>query len=251
MPLGTMSPVPAVGHDGHLGISPSGGLNKSPESGGGGSSLRAQAPPFFMSGTDLQAVVPLAGYFPSQNPYNNYSPYHNSSPATSVSPPGSNQAPAAKKFKGKFEGTKFPEFPVQAASLGGPQAAAEKKEKAAAAEDAKEEEGLPEMTEEEWARRSAKRRQDTEKMKTHRAYQNFLRKVPKVEDRSADDPKTPRWDDRTVSKRRWKVALDGWVAQLREKYDVRKYPISQLLLVRPELDERPEVLSKTLRTLKQ
>lgn len=195
------------------------------------SKLRPQAPPFFMSGSELKAVVPLAGYFPGPNPYQ-YSPYHNSPKAGGGD--GENLIGVGAGLPAK---DLLPKFPIPNGTT---------KETRVSAPPAQKKEEVDEkgaqVSEEDWARRIAKRKQDVAKMKGLRFYRNFIDKVPKPEDRAEDDPVTPRAEDRGLSKRGWKALFDDWVYTLGKKYDGRIHQRSELLKRRGEKGDRPEVL---------
>lgn len=222
--------------------SPSSSLNATPNRSNSNaavveSNLRAEAPPFFISGTSLQTVVPLAGYFQGPSPYGNYSPYHGQPAAT------------AEAKKDDALPTALPAFPdigqvMLGAQIVPPKEPAEKKSEKV---EEKEEEVI--VSEEDWQRRITKRQHDIATVKGWRAYQKYISKVPR-EQRAPDDPQTPRADDRSLAKRRWKAKVEEWRTQVRDKYEPRTYGIVDLLAARDEeKGERPEAFKKTLRVL--
>lgn len=229
------------GKDWHPSTPASGKFPRTPGSTEGiDSQLRPQAPPFFVSGSELKAVVPLAGYFSGPNPYH-YSPYYNYTPERPKTIGG-------REF-GAFAGLPakdlLPKFPIPAGTKEPVSAPAPPAE---AAKEKEEDETEAKLSEEDWVRRIAKRNQDVAKMKGMRFYQNFIEKVPTSENRTEDDPVTPRAEDRGLSKRQWKSLFDDWKSTLGKKYDGKIHEMSEFLKRRGEKKgDRPEALLSTMK----
>lgn len=72
---------------------------------------------------------------------------------------------------------------------------------------------MPEMTEEEWRQREAKRMWDIKLCKETPEYLRFCELVP-TDARESGMPTTPRASDRTISIRRWKASVQEWRVEL-------------------------------------
>jgi len=72
---------------------------------------------------------------------------------------------------------------------------------------------LPSATEEEWQKRSETRTKNVQAAKDKADYKVYLETVPRAE-RATSSPMTPDPNDRTISKRSWKMDLQKWVKEL-------------------------------------